>query len=152
MTADKITLRFHQRASPASDYEARVPLDATAEEILAWLASEETDAWLGPVARAESYALVVKRVGREIVTTVAEAGVVDGDWIFVDRMTHGAGPAPLDLAAGLAAAKLTIDAAQLGVDAYRARTERIALDLERARLEAGDDQPEPPPAAESDSS
>jgi len=37
--------------------------------------------------------------------------------------------------AGLAAAKLIIDGGKLAVDAHRARTERMAADLEREKFE-----------------
>lgn len=120
----------------ASTYEADVSPAMTAAEVVSSLVGPATNSWLGSLAPGEAYRLVLLRTGEEIADTLAAAGAKDDDRILVTRVAHGAGPGPLDVAAGLATAKLTIDAARVGIDAYRARTERLAANLEREKFES----------------
>jgi hypothetical protein len=126
----------------SSSYEADVSPDITAAEIIESLTGEDTESWLDRLAPSERYGLILLRTSTEISNTLAEAGARNGDRIHVTRVTHGAGPGPIDVAAGLAVAKLTIDTARVGVDAYRARTERMAIDLEREQFESEEAEPE----------
>lgn len=119
-----------------SCYEADVSPALTATEIVSSLTGPATSSWLGPLAPGEAYRLVLSRTGEEITDTLAAAGARDGDRILVMRLAHGAGPSPFDVAAGLTTAKLTIDTARVGIDAYRARTERLAANLEREKFES----------------
>jgi hypothetical protein len=128
-----------------SGYEADVSPDITAAEILSELTGPAANSWLRRIGPNERCRLTLLRTGKEIRHTLTGARARKGDRILVTRETHGAGPGVLDVATGLAAAKLTIDAARVGIDAYRARTERLAVDLEREMFESEDTWPDPPP-------
>lgn len=135
--------------------------EATLEEIVAWLKGHDTDGWLereppGCVYRfqlAGSLSVVRRssssarerssrsaRQPSEWISPyqrIGETSATDGDLIVITLDCQGAGTVGIpEIAAGLAAAKLTIDAANVGVGMYRARTERMSAELDRDRLAA----------------
>lgn len=69
-------------------YEAYVPLDITAQEIVEGLNEEQ---YLPALVANERWNVIHARSGREVSSTLLEVGARDGDQIILDRQTHGAG-------------------------------------------------------------
>jgi hypothetical protein len=69
----------------------------------------------------------------ELDRTLRDEGVVDGATIVFGHVQI-AGVGPVEAAAALGTLKLSLDAARVAVEAYRAKTERLALELERDQL------------------
>jgi hypothetical protein len=116
-------------------FEADVVPDIRCNEVVMGLIQ---DGYLGALRPGERYGVIVRRTDHDLSPSemLTEAGVVGGDVLDIFLESHGAGPSPVELAEVLAAAKVAIDAAQVVVDAYRARTERLSVELKRAELEA----------------
>jgi hypothetical protein len=128
-----IKIFCHYPAS-ASAYEADVVCDITCDEVATGLIE---DGYLPALRPGERYRIILRRSDRELAPsdTLATVGTVDRDEFEILLDTHGAGPPLVELAEVLAAAKVAVDAARVVVDAYRARTERMSLELKR-ELEA----------------
>jgi hypothetical protein len=129
-----INVRCEYKASTDA-FEADVVPDIRCNEVIVGLIQ---DGYLDALRPGERYRVIVRRTDHDLLPSemLTEAGVVDGDVLDILLESHGAGPSPVELAEVLAAAKVAIDAAQVVVDAYRARTERLSVELKRAELEA----------------
>jgi hypothetical protein len=71
-----------------ASYEADVPLDITAQEIVEGL---DEDGYLPSLSANERWIVVHPRSGNEITATLKDVGAQDGDQIILERQTHGAG-------------------------------------------------------------
>jgi hypothetical protein len=132
---DQQTLKLLCYSPVTGIYEAEVAADICCSEVIEGLVRER---FLGLPQQGERYQAVVRRTVRELAPSdrLVDVGVVDGDELVIILAAHGAGPSVVDLAEVLAAAKVAIDAAQLVVDAHRAKTERMSFELKRTELEA----------------
>lgn len=80
----------HPRTSDT--FEADVAPACPARTVLAGLQREDSGPFLEPAPEGRPYALVVARTGRQLTpnTSMAEAGVVDGDQLEIQQIGQGA--------------------------------------------------------------
>ena len=82
------TIRVSCKAKEVqASYEADVPLDITAQEIVEGL---DEDRYLPSLSANERWIVVHPRTGNEITATLKDIGARDGDQIILERQTHGA--------------------------------------------------------------
>ena len=124
-------MTVHLRGRPDS-FAAEVAADLRGNELVAGLSKA---AYLPPEVTDAAWGMWLERTGAYLGwhETLMDAGVVDGDVIVIAHQVNGAGPDVINVAELLAAAKVAIDAGRLVVDAYRAQTERMALQLDREK-------------------
>jgi hypothetical protein len=86
---DHLTITCQEKGRPDT-FEAEVPTDCTANELLRSLVDDH--GYLENSTGDFSYRLVVGRTGTEIPasTTLADAGVKDGEVLTITRDSHGA--------------------------------------------------------------
>jgi hypothetical protein len=71
-----------------SSYEADVPVDITAAEIIEGLSEE---GYLPAPVATERWVVIHGPTGNQITGTLQDVGAQEGDQLFLDRQTHGAG-------------------------------------------------------------
>lgn len=71
-----------------STYEADVPLDITATEIVEGLSEE---GYLPAPVASERWVVIHGPTGSQITGTLQDVGAQEGDQLILDRQTHGAG-------------------------------------------------------------
>jgi hypothetical protein len=82
------TIRISCKAKEVqASYEADVPLDINAQEIVTGLNDEN---YLPSLAANERWIVVHVRSGREVTATLKDVDAQDGDQLILDRQTHGA--------------------------------------------------------------
>jgi hypothetical protein len=82
------TIRVSCKAKEVqASYEADVPLDITAAEIVEGLGEEE---YLPALVANERWTVIHARTGKEVTGALKDVGVEDGDQLILDRQTHGA--------------------------------------------------------------
>lgn len=71
-----------------SSYEADVPLDITAAEIVEGLSEE---GYLPALVASERWVVIHGPTGSHVTGTLQDVGAQEGDQLILDRQTHGAG-------------------------------------------------------------
>lgn len=134
---EPVALTLAQPGAPHV-FVAEVDAEMTFGDLIHQLEGGVAAPWLEPLIPGESVYAVDPRSERSIDpdTRIANFAAGGAPTVLILRNGTGAGPGVAEAVAGLAAAKLIIDGGKLAVDAHRARTERMAADLEREKFEA----------------
>jgi hypothetical protein len=83
------TIRVTCKAKESEKYyDADVPLDITAQEIVQGLSDAD---YLQALGANERWVVVHSPSGKQVSGTLADVGAEEGDLLILDRHTHGAG-------------------------------------------------------------